>query len=209
MLGSSTSAFSQSFFIASTKTESNAGYNLPLSAMAGSTTNSAPSFKRSFAMASTLSICSVLPRYPVYRLSKKIPSFAQWAAIPSMSSVKSRKVNPEKPAVWVERMAEGKMMVSIPHADKMGSATVKEHCPTQEMSWMVNTFLYMMISFLLIILWHAWRLKTKGICEANVLCSRVRMQWQLTLRNVFQSSSCNSVYIDASDLQGVSGPPLR
>jgi hypothetical protein len=51
-----------------------------------------------------------------------------------ISSVKSRKVKPVKPAVWVDRTAEGRMQVSTPQADKIGSATVKEHWPTQEIS---------------------------------------------------------------------------
>jgi len=41
---------------------------------------------------------------------------------------------PVKPAVWVESTAEGRMQVSSPQALRMGRATVREHCPTQEMS---------------------------------------------------------------------------
>ena len=32
-----------------------------------------------------------------------------------------------KPAVWVDKTAEGKIAVSIPQADRIGSATVREH----------------------------------------------------------------------------------
>jgi hypothetical protein len=54
-------------------------------------------------------------------------SFTQWSRIAGMSSVKSRTVKPVKPAVWVESTAEGKMAVSMPHAERIGSATVREH----------------------------------------------------------------------------------
>ena len=46
-----------------------------------------------------------------------------------------------KPAVCVESTAEGSTLVSIPHAEIIGNATVKEHCPTQEMSWIVKILL--------------------------------------------------------------------
>ena len=53
----------------------------------------------------------------------------------SISPVKSVKVQPEKPAaVWFESTLDGKIAVSIPHALIIGNATVREHCPTQEMS---------------------------------------------------------------------------
>ena len=46
-------------------------------------------------------------------------------------------------AVWVDSTAEGRMTVSMPQAEMTGSATVKEHCPKQEISWMVRSFLSM------------------------------------------------------------------
>ena len=64
-----------------------------------------------------------------------------------MSSVRSRTVKPVKPAVCVESTAEGRIQVSSPAAERIGSATVSEHWPTQEMSWMVRIFGYVM-SFL-------------------------------------------------------------
>ena len=63
-----------------------------------------------------------------------ILSFFHWALIAGMSSDRSRKVNPEKPAVWFERTADGRIQVSVPDADRIGNATVREHCPTHEMS---------------------------------------------------------------------------
>ena len=59
--------------------------------------------------------------------SNRIPSFTQCSLILGISSVKSRKVYPVNPAVWVERTAEGNTHVSNPHAEIIGSATVSEH----------------------------------------------------------------------------------
>ena len=61
-------------------------------------------------------------------------SFIQCFSISGISEVRSRNVNPEKPAVCVERIADGIMPVSTPQADIIGNATVSEHCPTHEMS---------------------------------------------------------------------------
>ena len=66
--------------------------------------------------------------------AKRMPSFIQCWRMAGISSVRSRKVKPVKPAVWVERTADGRMQVSMPQADRMGSATVREHWPTQEIS---------------------------------------------------------------------------
>ena len=63
-----------------------------------------------------------------------------------MSSVRSRKVKPEKPAVWFESTADGRIHVSVPEAERIGSATVMEHCPTHEMSWIVRILLYAIIT---------------------------------------------------------------
>ena len=62
---------------------------------------------------------------------------SQCAEIGAISSVRSRKVNPSK-AVCVERTAVGNTHVSVPHADRIGNATVSEHCPTQETSCTVK-----------------------------------------------------------------------
>ena len=57
-----------------------------------------------------------------------------------MSHVRSRKVQPALKAVCVLSTAVGSTQVSIPHAEMTGSATVREHCPTHEMSWTVSIF---------------------------------------------------------------------
>ena len=79
---------------------------------------------------------------PMIVFSNLIFSFCQCSRIAGISSVRSLKVKSLKPAVWVESIAEGSMQVSIPQADRMGSATVIEHCPTQEISWMVKILGY-------------------------------------------------------------------
>ena len=66
--------------------------------------------------------------------SNLMPSFCQCWLIDGISSVKSRNVKPLKPAVWVDKTAEGNMQVSTPQAEMIGKATVNEHWPTQEMS---------------------------------------------------------------------------
>ena len=66
--------------------------------------------------------------------SKEMPSFAQWSAMGATSWVRSWKVKPEKPPVWVERTAVGTTQVSTPMAEMMGRATVREHLPRQEIS---------------------------------------------------------------------------
>ena len=48
--------------------------------------------------------------------------------------------------------SEGRIQVSMPQAEMIGSATVSEHCPTQEISWIVKTFLSPML-----ILLQNWR----------------------------------------------------
>jgi len=58
-----------------------------------------------------------------------------------MSSVRSRNVKSRKPTEWVDSTAEGRMAVSSPQAERMGSATVREHWPTQEMSCIVRILL--------------------------------------------------------------------
>jgi len=40
--------------------------------------------------------------------------------------------------VWVDKTAVGRTAVSIPMAESTGRATVREHFPTQEISWMVT-----------------------------------------------------------------------
>ena len=42
------------------------------------------------------------------------------------------------PLVWVERTAVGITAASTPIAEISGSATVEEHFPKQEISWMVT-----------------------------------------------------------------------
>ena len=39
------------------------------------------------------------------------------------------------------------MQVSMPQAERIGCATVREHWPTQEMSWIVSIRLFVIISF--------------------------------------------------------------
>ena len=67
------------------------------------------------------------------------PRDFQWAATLGISSVMSRKVNPSKPPVWVERKAVGSGQHWMPMADRMGMATVREHRPKPDMSWMAAT----------------------------------------------------------------------
>ena len=61
------------------------------------------------------------------------------------SSVRSLTVKSVKPDVCVERTAEGRIAVSIPNAEIIGSATVIEHCPKHEMSWIVSIFVSFII----------------------------------------------------------------
>ena len=70
----------------------------------------------------------------MYIASNSIPSLSQCLRISGRSSVKSLTVNPVKPAVWVDKTAEGRIAVSIPKAETTGNATVIEHCPKQDMS---------------------------------------------------------------------------
>ena len=69
--------------------------------------------------------------------STAMPCAFQWAAMGRISSVKSRKVKPSN-AVWVDNTAVGMTAVSTPQAEMIGKATVREHLPMQEMSWMVT-----------------------------------------------------------------------
>ena len=69
--------------------------------------------------------------------STAMPWTFQWAAMGGISSVRSRKVKPSK-AVWVDSTAVGMTAVSTPQAEMIGKATVREHLPMQEMSWMVT-----------------------------------------------------------------------
>ncbi len=75
------------------------------------------------------------------------PRAAQWSAMPGMSSVRSWKVNPSN-AVWVERTVVGRTAHSMPAAEMMGRASVREHLPTPEMSWMVSTRFMMLLLFI-------------------------------------------------------------
>ena len=72
---------------------------------------------------------------------KLYPAFSQWAAILGISSERSLTVKSVNPIVWVERTADGRIAVSSPQADKIGSATVNEHWPTQEISCIVKILL--------------------------------------------------------------------
>ena len=40
--------------------------------------------------------------------------------------------------MWVDNTAVGMTAVSTPQAEMIGKATVREHLPMQEMSWMVT-----------------------------------------------------------------------
>ena len=66
--------------------------------------------------------------------SKAMPSFCQWSEMGWISWVRSWKVKPENPPVWVESTAVGTTQVSTPMAEMMGRATVREHFPRQEIS---------------------------------------------------------------------------
>ena len=59
-----------------------------------------------------------------------------------ISSVRSQTSTSVKPPVWVDRTADGSMAVSIPQADIIGSATVREQLPKQDISWRVSTLLF-------------------------------------------------------------------
>ena len=71
--------------------------------------------------------------------SKWMFSLAQWSEMGSISWVRSWKVKFLKPPVWVDRTAVGTTQVSTPIAEMMGRATVREHLPRQEISWMETT----------------------------------------------------------------------
>jgi hypothetical protein len=49
--------------------------------------------------------------------------------------------------VWVDRTAVGRMTVSTPMAEMMGRATVVEHLPRQEISWIVSILFIILFSF--------------------------------------------------------------
>lgn len=66
-------------------------------------------------------------------------SFSQWLRIGTISGVRSWNVKPPWNAVCVLSTAVGIMAVSVPIAEMMGSATVSEHFPIHEISWMVTT----------------------------------------------------------------------
>ena len=51
------------------------------------------------------------------------------------------------PPVWLDNTAEGRIAVSRPHADMIGSATVREHWPTQDISCIVRIFLYSILNY--------------------------------------------------------------
>ena len=42
--------------------------------------------------------------------------------------------------MWFESIAVGNTHVSIPYAERIGKATVNEHCPTQDKSCIVKIF---------------------------------------------------------------------
>ena len=73
------------------------------------------------------------PRYPVQMASKVRPCCFQWSAMGSISSVRSRKVKPLN-WVWVDSTAVGTTAHSMPMAERMGRATVREHLPTADRS---------------------------------------------------------------------------
>lgn len=74
------------------------------------------------------------------------------------SSVRSRKVKPGS-RLWVDSTAVGTMAHSTPMAERMGSATVREHFPRQEMSWML------MIRFI-------GFLPDRGCCQMCIFAAR-------------------------------------
>ena len=69
----------------------------------------------------------------MYSASKLKPSFFQWSAMGSISSVRSQKVQPLN-WVCVDKTAVGTTAHSTPMAEMIGSATVSEHLPRAEMS---------------------------------------------------------------------------
>ena len=46
---------------------------------------------------------------------------------------------PEKPPVWVDSTAVGMPAHSMPAAEIIGNATVSEHLPKQDISWIAAT----------------------------------------------------------------------
>ena len=62
----------------------------------------------------------------------------QCSSMGTMSSVRSRYVNPVKPPVCVESTAVGRPEHSMPTDEMIGMATVSEHLPTQDMSWIAR-----------------------------------------------------------------------
>lgn len=103
----------------------------------------------------------------------------QLSLILGISSVRSQKVNFEK-AVWFESTAEGIIAVSTPQAEIIGSATVREHCPTQEISCIVRTFLSMYFT-------HKIILSVKSV--VNFFCVL------FVLREKFLSKTVHLVFI--------------
>ena len=71
--------------------------------------------------------------------SKRSSRDFQWAAMASICSVRSRKVFPVKPPVWVERQAVGSGQHWTPMAARVGRTMVKEHRPKQLRSWTAAT----------------------------------------------------------------------
>ena len=68
-----------------------------------------------------------------------MPCSTHFASTLGSSPVRSAKLHVLKPPVWFERIAGGRTAHSTPHAETSGSATVVEHCPTHDMSWMVRS----------------------------------------------------------------------
>ena len=93
-----------------------------------------PGASRLSMICTAVSTAAGLPRYPTRMASKVIPFSCQWRQIPESCASKRTAAGFPKPPVWVDSSTVGRMQVSAPQADKMGSATVVEHCPTQEMS---------------------------------------------------------------------------
>ena len=135
--GTITSAFPQSFPIATANSGVKPGYNFPLSAITGSTKIKLFSVLKVLKIFETISSCSKEPKYPVYNASKVIFCCFQCSVMLVKSEVKSLKVKPLN-AVWVDKTAVGKTEVSMPNAEMTGRATVSEHLPTQEISRIVK-----------------------------------------------------------------------
>ena len=63
-------------------------------------------------------------------------AYTSYAFTENAAILRSRKVKPLN-MVCVESTAVGRIAASIPIAEMTGSATVREHFPTHEMSWIV------------------------------------------------------------------------